>query len=87
LIDPISSIDASSLSEPDKIVIEKLELRTALRPRWTQTVAEGTARLVNSYPDLFTWLVKGTVGVKGSANPPVSGEGRTLNQRVTAACR
>jgi hypothetical protein len=29
LIDPISSIDGSSLSEPDEIEIEKLELRTA----------------------------------------------------------
>lgn len=54
--DPINSIDTSSLSEADRVEIEKL--RTAYDRAGPKAVAEGMSRLAKSHPDLFKWLIK-----------------------------
>jgi hypothetical protein len=54
--DPINSIDTSSLSEPDKIEIEKL--RAAYDRAGPKAVAEGMSRLAKSHPELFNWLIR-----------------------------
>ena len=54
--DPINSIDTSSLSESDKIEIEKL--RTAYDRGGPKAVAAGMAQLVKTHPNLFAWLIK-----------------------------
>jgi hypothetical protein len=53
---PINSIDTSSLSEPDRVEIEKL--RAAYDRAGPKAVAEGMSRLAKSHPELFSWLIR-----------------------------
>ena len=53
--DPINSLDTSSLSERDRLEIEKL--RAAYDRAGPRAVAEGMARLAETHPDLLMWLI------------------------------
>jgi hypothetical protein len=53
-------VDLSSLSADDKIEIEKL--RTSHDRAGPRAVAEAMARLAQTKPDLFGWLLKKLTG-------------------------
>ena len=54
--DPIQNLDLSTLSEMDKLQVEKL--RAAYDRAGPRGVAEGMAELAKTQPDLFGWLLK-----------------------------
>jgi hypothetical protein len=56
MTDPINNIDASSLSEADRVEIERL--RAAYDRGGPRAVAGGIANLAKNRPDLFDWLLR-----------------------------
>lgn len=56
MTDPINSIDASSLPEPDRVEIERL--RAAYDRGGPGAVAEAMAQLAKTRPELFDWLLR-----------------------------
>ena len=56
MTDPINRLDASLLSDRDKIQLEQLQ--AAYDRGGPKAVAEGMSRLAKSHPRLFSWLIE-----------------------------